>query len=220
MLGRSRTFDEDVVFVGKTASPLKSAIVENAKKNGVVLKPREIEKYYRSILANREIAATVAKIKALGSDAVYFPVDVCDLSELSEALDFVRKEIGPIEGIIHGAGVIHDKLIRDKTQEQFDAVMRTKVLGATNLLNATQSDRLKSICFFSSVAGRTGNSGQSDYAMANEVLNKLALFEAASRRESGCNVHSIGWGPGRQVTKQERRIPALWPGQNKRRPIL
>jgi len=49
------------------------------------------------------------------------------------------------------------------------------------------------ICLFSSVAGRTGNAGQADYAMANEVLNRVAQAEA--RQRPGCVVKSIGWGP-------------------------
>ena len=48
-------------------------------------------------------------------------------------------------------------------------------------------------CLFSSVAARGGNSGQADYAMANEVLNKVAAAEA--RRRTGCRVVAIGWGP-------------------------
>ena len=47
---------------------------------------------------------------------------------------------------------------------------------------------------FSSVAARTGNLGQCDYAMANEVLNLVAASERA-RRGAACAVRSIGWGP-------------------------
>jgi hypothetical protein len=47
---------------------------------------------------------------------------------------------------------------------------------------------------FSSVAARSGNVGQSDYAMANEVLNKIALAEQA-RRGPSCVVRALGWGP-------------------------
>ncbi|NTW20454.1 MAG: KR domain-containing protein, partial [Nostocales cyanobacterium W4_Combined_metabat2_030] len=62
-----------------------------------------------------------------------------------------------------------------------------------SLLTATQADPLSAICLFSSVAGRTGNAGQADYAMANEVLNRVAQAEA--KRRPNCVVKSIGWGP-------------------------
>ncbi|GBL19807.1 hypothetical protein EMGBS3_15130 [Anaerolineaceae bacterium] len=44
------------------------------------------------------------------------------------------------------------------------------------------------------MAGRFGNVGQADYAMANEVLNKVAQAEFA-RRGGKCLVRSINWGP-------------------------
>ena len=46
----------------------------------------------------------------------------------------------------------------------------------------------------SSVAARHGNPGQADYAMANEVLNKVAALEQR-RRGPACVVRAIGWGP-------------------------
>ena len=47
--------------------------------------------------------------------------------------------------------------------------------------------------FFSSVAARTGNAGQSDYAAANEVLNRIAHY--VKQRHPEMCVRSIGWGP-------------------------
>ena len=55
-----------------------------------------------------------------------------------------------------------------------------------------EPDALKFAAFFSSVAGRFGNRGQADYAAANDVLNKLALW--LDRRWEG-RVVSMIWGP-------------------------
>ena len=62
------------------------------------------------------------------------------------------------------------------------------------LLEATEQDPLSMICLFSSVAARGGNTGQCDYAMANEVLNKVGAWERA-RRGGKCLVKSLNWGP-------------------------
>ena len=51
---------------------------------------------------------------------------------------------------------------------------------------------MKFTALFSSIAGRFGNVGQSDYAAANEILNKLALW--LDRRWPG-RVVSLIWGP-------------------------
>src|SRR5262249_55225772 len=67
-------------------------------------------------------------------------------------------------------------------------------------------DPLGWLCTFASVAARTGNAGQADYAMANEILNKVAAVEAR-RRGGACRVVSIGWGPwdGGMVTPALRK---------------
>src|SRR5690606_18518434 len=70
----------------------------------------------------------------------------------------------------------------------------TKVRGLLSLLDATAGDPLRVIALFSSVAGRFGNVGQADYAMANEALSKLAQREQA-RRGGACLVKSYAWGP-------------------------
>ena len=96
--------------------------------------------------------------------------------------------------MIHGAGVLQDRLIQDKTSEQFDLVFKTKYFGLMNLLEAVKGSSLKLLSVFSSVAASFGNRGQSDYAMANEVLNQVIRKESMNRPEY-CKVSSLMWGP-------------------------
>jgi NAD(P)-dependent dehydrogenase (short-subunit alcohol dehydrogenase family) len=103
-----------------------------------------------------------------------------------------RASHGEVAGLIHGAGLIKDKLIRQKSVESFDRVLETKLDGALNLIRLVRGDSLKFTALFSSIAGRFGNVGQSDYAAANEILNKLAHW--LDRRWSG-RVVSLIWGP-------------------------
>jgi hypothetical protein len=75
---------------------------------------------------------------------------------------------------VHGAGVIEDKLLADKRSDSWSRVVETKVTRACWLLQKhVDPDALKFFTVFSSVAGRYGNSGQSDYATANELMNRL-----------------------------------------------
>lgn len=173
---------------------LRACLIAHFEKQGKTISPREIQQEISAILALREIQATLTGLTQAGSEVLYLPVDVSDLGALNAALETVRQQWGPIAGIVHGAGVLADKRIVEKTSAQFDLVFNTKVIGLKNLLKATQNDPLQRILFFSSVAGRFGNQGQCDYAMANEVLNKVAQQEA-HRRQSDCHVQSINWGP-------------------------
>ena len=63
---------------------------------------------------------------------------------------------GPIRGLIHGAGVLADRRIEDKTAEQFDQVYGTKVAGLQAMLADLSGDELKVLAFFSSITARLG----------------------------------------------------------------
>ncbi|OBI86323.1 hypothetical protein A9X00_26110 [Mycobacterium sp. 1245805.9] len=195
LLGRTELSDEPPEAHGLTTdAELKRALLSSAVTRGLKPTPRELEQQARRILADREVRATVAALTAAGSRVRYAATDVRDASALGALLDSVRTEFGPITGLVHGAGVLADAPLHKKTLDGFDRVFETKVGGLCALLDATAGDPLKVICLFSSVAARSGNVGQSDYAMANEVLNKVALAEQA-RRGPACLVRALGWGP-------------------------
>ena len=141
-----------------------------------------------------EVRATLSSLDDAGATARYARLDVRDRDALSAALAEVRREWGPITGVIHGAGVLADRRIENLTPEQFGTVFSTKVDGLRSLLEATGEDPLAVLCVFSSVAARYGNAGQAAYAMANEVMNHVARAEAV-RRGPRTKVKVMDWGP-------------------------
>jgi NAD(P)-dependent dehydrogenase (short-subunit alcohol dehydrogenase family) len=191
LLGRSRidVAESSAVQDAKDEAALKRALFSEDP----TMKPAAAGKAASSILAAREARANIAAMEAAGSPVRYVAVDVQDEAALTTVFAEIRASWGPITGVVHGAGVIADKRIVEKTQAQFDSVYDTKLEGARALLAATANDPLKVLCFFSSVAGRAGNIGQCDYALANEALNKLAVAEKRAR--GAAIVKSIGWGP-------------------------
>jgi len=194
LLGRTALTDELSCYREVTGdAELKRAVLGHMKEEGLKPTPAEIGRTVRSIMAGREIRRTLSEIHQSGAEAVYMSVDVTDVSGLNEVMAAARKKWGPITSLIHGAGVLADKRIEDKSLEDFNWVFNTKVAGLKALLQSTADDPLRAIVLFSSVAGRCGNVGQVDYAMANEVLNKVAVAAAAQR--SGCRVRALGWGP-------------------------
>jgi acyl carrier protein len=194
LLGRT-TLEEEPAELRTIADDagLKKALLAAALANGKRLTPRELGAAADRILAGREIRATLAALHAAGSEAIYLSCDVTDPAATAVALGEIRARLGPITGIVHGAGVLADKRLAEKTSDDFQRVFGAKIGGLRALLAATADDPLKVICLFSSVAARTGNAGQADYAMANEVLNRMAHELAHTR--PGCVVKSIGWGP-------------------------
>jgi len=195
LLGRTALAAEPAGCVGVTGDrDLGRAILQTAMAEGEKLTPVQMRRRVRGIHAVREIRQTLADLEAAGCRARYVSVDVTDGPAVAAALADCRSAWGPITGVVHGAGVLADKRIADKPLDSWDWVFGTKIGGMRSLLDATAGDPLRLLCMFSSVAGRSGNAGQSDYAMANEVLNKVAAAERA-RRGDACVVKSLGWGP-------------------------
>jgi hypothetical protein len=216
LLGRSplETEPAEVASVegyGELAEPaIKGALMRAAMARGERPAPAAIGKAAAKISACREIRDTLARLGRVGSEAIYEAVDVVDGPAIAALLDRVRPSWGPVKGLIHGAGVIQDRLIADKTDAQLQLVLQTKISGLRALLSATENDPLSVILAFSSVAARCGNRGQVDYAMANEHLNASCWAEA--QRRPGCLVRALGWGPwaGGMVTPSlKARFDAL-----------
>lgn len=188
-----------------TEVDLKKAILHNHFNGGPRPSPADLERAYREYTANREILATLRRLREAGVNAVYRSVDIRDTDAVAAALSEVRSNLGPIRGLVHAAGVLADRRIADKTSQQFDVVVDTKLVGLRNLLVSCADDDLRVLVLFSSVTARFGRPGQVDYCMANEALNKIAHHQASAR--SGCKVVSINWGPwdGGMVTDALRR---------------
>ena len=194
LLGRTTLVDEPAAARGVEGdAPLKHALRAAAQAEGRTPSVTDLASTVQQIAAAREIRATLDAFERVGAAAVYCPADTRDARALADVLAGVRERWGPITAVVHGAGVRADKRIVEKTPEDFDRVFDTKVLGLRALLEATADDPLRLIALFSSVAARHGNAGQCDYAMANEVLNKVAA--ALARERPSCVVKSIGWGP-------------------------
>jgi NAD(P)-dependent dehydrogenase (short-subunit alcohol dehydrogenase family) len=171
---------------------IKAVLHARLRRQGKPASPAEIERSYQSLRRTREVRANLEGLRQAGATVAYAEADVRDPVAMARVLDGWRARHGEVVGLVHGAGLIKDKLIRHKSVESFDRVLETKLDGALNLVRLVRPDALKFTALFSSIAGRFGNVGQSDYAAANEILNKLAHW--LDRRWPG-RVVSLIWGP-------------------------
>jgi NAD(P)-dependent dehydrogenase (short-subunit alcohol dehydrogenase family) len=171
---------------------LKAALMDRMRRAGQPFTPRQIEAAYTRLVHDREMRRSLTSMRQTGATVRYRQVDVRDAQGFGAVIDEIYQVHGRLDGVIHGAGIIEDKLIEDKTPDSFDRVFDTKVDSAFVLARHLRSDSLKFLVFFSSVAGCFGNRGQADYAAANEVLNKLAVY--LDTQWPG-RVVSINWGP-------------------------
>jgi NAD(P)-dependent dehydrogenase (short-subunit alcohol dehydrogenase family) len=208
LLGRSPLIEEEPVWAQgcEVEAELKKRIMQALKDAGTKPTPPLIQKEFNQINAQREIRATLNSLRKAGRMVEYLSADVTDAVDLQRQLAPVVTRLGSITGIIHGAGNLADKLIEKKTEQDFEWVYAAKVQGLENLLHCVPLAQLQYLVLFSSVAGFYGNAGQSDYALANEILNKSAHL--IKQRYPGCHVVSVNWGPwdSGMVTPELKRI--------------
>ncbi len=177
-----------------TETALRTHLIAEVRAGRIHLTPAQVGKQIAEVLAARELRANLTDLEARGAIVEYHAVDVTDEAALSKLVELICQRHDGIDGIVHGAGLIEDKRVVDKTSESWSRVVETKVLGAFCLQKHVPIARLKFFAVLSSVAGRYGNSGQADYATANELMNRLCA-QLQSQYGMQVNVLALCWGP-------------------------
>ncbi|MGB0489583.1 MAG: beta-ketoacyl synthase N-terminal-like domain-containing protein [Candidatus Poseidoniaceae archaeon] len=173
---------------------LRERMIEASSSGKVTMV--EWNRAWDRMMRSRDVQRTLARIQDTGNLAQYHAVDVMD----AKALTKLGASLGhAITGVVHGAGLEESKLVADKTHDAFDRVVRVKVDGWTALMGAVEASGARYPAFaacFTSVAGRFGNGGQTDYAAANSVLDAEMSRLTAS---GACRAVAIGWTGWRDV---------------------
>jgi acyl transferase domain-containing protein/NAD(P)H-dependent flavin oxidoreductase YrpB (nitropropane dioxygenase family)/short-subunit dehydrogenase len=175
---------------------LREALIAMRRREHMMLTPAIVEKDCRRILGAREVRENLERLRLTGARVEYAICDVADRPAFADLIDSVYERHGRIDGVVHGAGLIEDKLISDKQRDSLERVIAAKAGAAQTLAERLRPDALRFFVLFSSVSGRFGNRGQADYAAASEVLAKLA--HELDRRWPA-RVVAVDWGPWRSA---------------------
>ena len=90
---------------------------------------------------------------------------------MAAALAPVRDQ-GQVDVLLHCAGIEISHYLPEKPQREYDLVFDVKADGWFNVLRALRGAELRTAAVFSSIAGRFGNAGQTDYSAANDLMCK------------------------------------------------
>ncbi len=154
-----------------------------------------------------EIDATMRRLKSLGIEAYYHSCDVADRESVREVLHRVRKISGPIQGVLHGAGVGKDARFDRKQPERVHQCIAAKVDGALALMEAVEQDPIEYFVGFGSISGRFGANGHTDYSLANEMLVKqIDWLKHRRPNVKAVGFHWHAWGDVGMATKPETRL--------------
>ncbi|MEM1106946.1 MAG: SDR family NAD(P)-dependent oxidoreductase [Pseudomonadota bacterium] len=172
---------------------LRSALVARARQRAERPRPAEIDQEARALLAGQDVRRTLASLSDAGVCAHYIQLDISKRKKVAAQVKRLVDTHGAITGLVHGAGVLADRLAAQKTKTDVTRVFAPKVDGLLNLLSGLDLTSLQYCGLFCSAAAVFGNPGQSDYAMANAWLNAAARDLHA--KHDHLTVKSFCWGP-------------------------
>jgi enediyne polyketide synthase len=156
-----------------------------------------------------QLAANLERFRQAGIATLYLQADVADPAAVRAAVRRCERELGPVAGVLHGAGVNRPRLLGELDEAAFARTLAPKLAGARNLLAALDLDRLRLFVAFGSIIARTGLPGEADYGVANEWLRRLVERLAAER--PGCRCLAVEWSVWAGLGMGERlgRLEAL-----------
>ncbi|AXE29469.1 hypothetical protein DK842_05870 [Chromobacterium phragmitis] len=138
----------------------------------------------------REKIAAIVELQRFGAKVLALDVDLSDERAMAGARERIVRELGPIGGVIHCAGMgdANPAWIR-KNPSGVRAVFAPKTAGLDGLCRAVSGQPLSLFVVYSSVCAALPGlaAGQIDYAMANAYMDALA------EHEPGLGIVSLQW---------------------------
>jgi NAD(P)-dependent dehydrogenase (short-subunit alcohol dehydrogenase family) len=187
--------DALVALYRESKDALKARLIEEARANGEKLTPVQIEKRIASVEREEAALRAVEAVQAYGGTAYYYSVNLLEGESLARIVNEIRARHGRIDVLIHAGGLEVSRSLPDKDPAQFDLVYDVKADGFYSLLWTAQGMPIGATVVFSSVAGRFGNAGQTDYSAANDLLCKITGSLKTWRPETrGIAIDWTAWG--------------------------
>ena len=153
---------------------------------------------------------TMDNMRAIGAQVEYIACDVTNPVAVENTVEQVLASAGHVDVFIHAAGVEYSRRLERKTQNEIEQTLAVKATGFFHLYHALAAHKAlpNHILTFSSVAGRFGNAGQTDYSAANDLLCRL--MSGLRRQHPEIKAQVIDWGAWAEVGMASRgRIPEL-----------
>ncbi len=136
-----------------------------------------------------------------------FKWDVGDYAACEQGVAQVVKDLGPVDVLVNNAGITRDAMLHRMTKEQWDQVVRTDLNSVFNMCRQViESMRGRSfgrIINISSINGRKGQMGQTNYSAAKAGVHgftKALAYEGAAK---GITVNTVA--PGYVATEMVAR---------------
>lgn len=147
--------------------------------------------------ANRQLASAQSLCDELnnsGGSAQAVQFDVTDNSATQTALEALLED-GPIQVLVNNAGIHDDAVFPGMQRQQWHRVIDVSLHGFFNVTQPLSMPMIRSrwgrIISISSIAGLTGNRGQTNYAAAKGALHAASKSLALELATRGITVNAV-----------------------------
>jgi 3-oxoacyl-[acyl-carrier protein] reductase len=173
-----------------------AVITGGAQGIGLAIAEAFVAQGARVVLADLDGTAAEAAAKGLGDDvAVGVACDVVSAADVERALETAVATFGSLDVVVNNAGITRDATMRTMTEEQFDQVIAVHLKGCWNgtRLASTRMREQKSgsIINISSLSGKVGLVGQTNYSAAKAGIVGLTKAAAKEMAHHGVRVNAI-----------------------------
>ena len=165
---------------------------------------------YRSTASNKADAANaVESIIRLGREAMPVEADIRDGEAVKTMVEQVIAKWDKIDILVNNAGINRDTLLLRMSDDSWDDVLNTNLRGAYLCTKFAVRYMMRQewgrIINISSVVGRVGNAGQSNYAAAKGGI--IAFTKSIAREMGSRNITANAVAPGFIVTEMTNKLP-------------
>ena len=149
--------------------------------------------------SNDQLAATMAETKRAQTGALHFvPFDFGDIDDIPELVKNLRREFGPIYGLVNNAALGFDGVLTNMHNARIEHLVRVNTVAHIVLtkyvVRSMMSERCGRVVNVASIIGFTGYSGLSVYGATKASMIGFTRSLAREVGQLGVNVNAVAPG--------------------------
>ena len=175
----------------------------------------------RSSSGELQALSTAAAQSGLGA-VQFYPFDLLEIAAMPQFVRRLRKEAGPLYGLVNNAGLGTAGVLAMMRDEQIETLIRLNTLSpivlTRHVVRSMMSERAGRIVNMSSIVATTGYQSLSVYSATKASLNGFTRALAREVGQLGITVNAVA--PGFVATEMTREMDAKQREQIIRRSAL
>ncbi len=177
-----------------------AVVTGGAQGLGFAIAERFVAEGARVVLGDVNTDGTEDAAKKLGGNdiAVATRCDVTDAAQVEALVNTAVERFGGLDIMVNNAGITRDATMRKMTEAQFDEVIAVHLKGTWNGLRTAatvmRENKRGAIVNMSSVSGKVGLVGQTNYSAAKAGIIGMTKAAAKELAHLGVRVNAIAPG--------------------------